>query len=631
MPILVLSLALLASAQDQLEFVDGDPGRLRARLVKAAACADDAAGTVLTVEVANPGALHAEPLEFALDLRGREEALAVERVGGRRYGRAGRAVPARGKRTYLLVAPVARADVRGARVRVAAASFFRGAPVDDPPVRVASRRVDRMQDAALGPLPRTLVTLENTADRSVDAIFRATIRRPVAGTTLLQRHLAPGETVEWEVAESPFGATRYVGAEVTKLELVDWSVVRDDARARAAELLAGALARWRRWPADAPALAGRVILEQDGARREGAFVVRAGRVTVEDAGDEARQELERLFRIVRAAPLPTEGDVHLARRGPRARIGAEGEGVDVGGQPAALVEVEGGRVVATWGHPETGRERWDTRTAGDGWLLTGTFHDHAGTRHVRRFAYEQVAGLHVPVALEESWTWPTLGRRKVVRITLRDVRVHRGGEARLDDGPAAQAVRAAWDGVYRHPDAVRTGRIRVRYPADHAEWRGVRKVEADFRLSDAHDHFAVLDGKLAEEAREALGFLIGGRLSMWRGVDFAATRPFAEVFAGATFSGEDGDYAVKDAPFTRVEVRDGRVHALTLADGRRRVYEWRKVGDAWVVAKAKMGDEEFRVRWRRLRSGYIAPVRIEIENRFGPDWGVEVLELTYDD
>lgn len=631
MPILVLLLALLGSAQDQLEFVAGDPGRLRVRLVKAVACADDAAGTVLTVAVTNPGALHAEPLEFALALRGGGEPLAVARVGGRRYGRAGRAVPARGKRTYLILAPVARADVRGARVHVTAASFFRGAPVDEPPVRVTARKVDRMQDAALGPLPRTLVTLENTADRPVDAIFRATIRRPVAGTTLVRRHLAPGETAEWEIAESPFGATRYAGAEVTKLELVDWSVVRDEARERAAALLSGALARWRRWPADAPALAGGVRYAKDGQRAEGTFVVRDGRVTVTGAGDEARQALERLFRLVRVTPAPREADLYLARRGPPARIGAEGDSVDLGAGPAALVEVDDGRVVATWGHPETGRERWDTRAAGDGWVLTSTFHDHAGTRHARRLAYAQVAGLQVPVAFEESWTWPTLGRRKVERLTLLNVRVHRGGEAPLDDGPAAQAVRAAWDGVYRHPDAVRTGRVRVTYPSAHAEWRGVRKVEAEFRLTDAYDHFAVLDKKLTEEARDQLAFLIGGRLSMWRGVDFAATRPFAEVFSGATFSGADGDYAIIDAPFTRVEVRDGRVHALTLADGRRRVYQWRKVGDAWVVAKATTGDEEFRVRHRRLKSGYVAPVHIEIEKRFGPDWGIEVLELTYDD
>ena len=615
---LILLLAL-ASTEDALEFVEGDPAALRCRVARAlSVAAEMAAGTILDIEISNPGSVSAEPLAFAVRLHRRDETLVVRRVVDPLYGRAGRAIAPRGKRRYRIVVPVIRDAARRARVSVTAASFFRGQMIDEPPVRVISRHVDN---------DRTTVRLENRLDRRVDAVFLATYRKPVAGKTLVSRRLAPGETADWEISMFAGGANRYVGADITKLKLVDWSVVRDEGREAAAKLLQDAYARWYRWPADAPPLTGRVVYVKNSTRAEGSFVVRDGRVEIRDAGEAARDELEALFRFARRPAAATDPTLFLARRG--TRVGADGEGVDLGPHRASLVEVAKGRIAATWAHPETGREAWETRDIDGGYLLTGTDHSHAGQVHTRRFEYARVARLWVPVRFVDSLRWPGIGRRSDTRLELHDVRVHRGGEAKLDDGPAARVVRAAWDSVYRHPAVVRTGKVKVRYPTAHAEWRGVRKVEATFRIAAGHVH-TDFGTALKLEVREHLGFLVDGRYSMWRGVDFAARRPFREVFVGATFTGDGPAYDVKDAPFTRVEITDGRVHVLTLADGRRRVYTWKKVAGQWVVVKARTGDEEFRVRHRKLKSGYIAPVRIEIENRFGPKWGIEVLELAYD-
>ena len=115
--------------------------------------------------------------------------------------------------------------------------------------------------------------------------------------------------------------------------------------------------------------------------------------------------------------------------------------------------------------------------------------------------------------------------------------------------------------------------------------------------------------------------LVRGRLGMWSSVDFARRASFADEFADAHIeAGNDGKYRVRNGRYRFVVVKNGRVHALGLSDGRTREFVWRKE----VVEQVRQGHEVFTVRYKQAG----VPVRIEIKNRFGPDWGSEVLQIT---
>ena len=132
---------------------------------------------------------------------------------------------------------------------------------------------------------------------------------------------------------------------------------------------------------------------------------------------------------------------------------------------------------------------------------------------------------------------------------------------------------------------------------------------------------------LSPTTRDVIGAVISGRLAMWQGVDFAERGAFDRVFDGAKIEAmESGLVTLEDARYRFVEIADGRVQALGLHDGRTRRLHWRKVGGVFVVDRIAQGYEEFRARFRKT-AGVLAPVRIEIRNRFGPDWGIETLEL----
>ena len=111
---------------------------------------------------------------------------------------------------------------------------------------------------------------------------------------------------------------------------------------------------------------------------------------------------------------------------------------------------------------------------------------------------------------------------------------------------------------------------------------------------------------------------------MWRDVDFAERGAFETVFNGAVVdAAANGRVVLRDAPYRFIEIADSRVQALGLPDGRTRRMHWRKVGALHLVDRIRQGHEEFRVRYRKS-----APVRIEIHHRFGPEWGLEILQLT---
>src|SRR5262245_39617544 len=101
---LPLACALAAQAASEPQFVPGDVAALTCRVTDARVV--DAPLQVLTIEVANGGAVAAEPLAFRLEVPAKKgEPPAVEtfaRVQLPLVHRHGRPVPAGGRQTYLV-------------------------------------------------------------------------------------------------------------------------------------------------------------------------------------------------------------------------------------------------------------------------------------------------------------------------------------------------------------------------------------------------------------------------------------------------------------------------------------------------------------------------------------------------
>lgn len=603
----ILLLVLLAPpVQDDFKLLQGDPATLRCRVKRITAVAKGVRSCIVEIDVRGG---RAEPLSFSLRIRGEDKPLVVRRVEWPWFGRGGRTTPG----AYPVLVPRTASELKGVRVSVEAASFFSGRPVE-PRVKIGRLRTDRVAGPVDAPVPRTRVTVHNGSDGPIDAVFLVTCRSPVKGRSLVARRLAPGDN---ELEFTRFA--RYFGAELTRVKLVDWSVVRATGEKQASPRLNEALANWKRLPDDSPAVKGRFVYEVDGHRIEGKFAARGADVSIEATDQRPRAMIAKLFSFLRRTAPPEERLTYLEHGD---WIGIHGDGVAIGDARYKRIAVRDGRIVGAQFQPGTGFSAWETQPAGDGYVVTGIRLDHAGTIHTQRFAYRALGGVQIPVSYLDVRAYKAMNKQRVERLDLVDVALSQSGPGSAPAGAGAAALKAAWEAGFRHPDPrpVRLVRIRVKAPAGHAEWQGVQKIVADARIAGDHVFVETLGDKLDGTTREVIASLVAGRLGMWSGVDFARRPDFETAFRDAHIeAGKDGTFRVRNGPYRFVTVKDGRVHALGLLDGRTRTLLWRKN----VVEQVRQGHEAFTVHYKSPG----VPRRIEIKNRFGPDWGTEVLEI----
>ena len=556
---IALLLVLFLAPDETFAVADGKAASLRCRIKRVTAVAKEVPGAIVEIEVKNGAATAAEPLAFEFKLPKVKDPIVVRRVEWPWHGRGGRGVAAGAKRVYPLLVPRRRADLRGARVRVVEASFFRGTIREKPAITVL-RLAHETASEASGTVHKTTATVRNDLVVPVDAVFRATCSQPVDARTLVRARVLPGEQA--------------------------------------------------------------IEFAENEKRVEGTFVARGNDVSVQEGGERARQALVELFTFVSQRPLPPETETYLVHGD---WIGFDGDGFDGYGRLA----VRNGRLVGAESSPGSGRWRWTPEPAGGGYVIAAKELEHAGSRRIHRYRYRRIAGLFVPVSVLETWDFIGTDNRSVRRLDLFEVRATEEKPARPPTGAGVNALRKAWNEGYRHPSPRPAREVRVTVDATpaHAEWQGVRKPTADVLLRGDEITATAVGEELSPTARDVIGAVIAGRLAMWRGVDFAGRGAFDRVFDGARIAAtENGRVAIENAPYRFVEIADGRVQALGLPDGRTRRLHWRKVGGVFVVDRIAQGHEQFRVRYRRI-AGVLAPVRIEIRNRFGPDWGVETLEL----
>lgn len=664
-------------------FVPGDAASLGARVVDLEAASKKAeVGVLVEIEVSNPTGLHAEPLVFRFTPRGKDpEPYEVRRVEAPHFGRAGPMVAPRGKATYPLLVPKAPKELKGVSVEVLSASFAEELPdLPREPASIATvgrpSSENRFDDERGRSLDRSFLPLENRLDHPVDLVLRAEFSEPFRATSLVTARLEPGESVQHVVRDLPLGRlagageVSYLGAKITKLELVDWSALVDDGTARATQILRQAWEGWRRVPEERFPLSARFSIDVDGpagsssARGTLRFLAdNSVRVEAEGAAgavSDAKELAEDLSWSLTRPPLDAllEGNelqlqalgatsILRLRHAPFLRM-----------QGATHLGLRDGRIVFDASGPLGGglRNSWLGRGEGDdgtGWRLLGrdvllSTLDDLPDRELR---IDWSAG---PVALPAVVRVRDQGilGREVVRttLTLGDWRsgVELGAEPVVPAGPLAERLREAWDGFYRYPDpdVVLEGAFQATNAGNDDLWGGVRKVKGSFALRRFQGAFwrdtaFELDGRWDDLEAARLVSAVRDRFLMWSVRDLHREPRFATAFAGVELVEEAGGWiGVRGGPVEGVRVVDGRVVALRRFGGEVEL-RWRKIADVLVVAERTVGRESVEVEYARVgakargddRGGapWLLPTAVTFRDVFtGRDrrWGPESLKLS---
>lgn len=240
-------------------FVEGDPGRLKCKIVKVEARQNH---QVLTIEVRNRSDAFAEPLRFSVTgrkpKRGDEKTIGRDTFDRARMplvARFGEGIPPGKSRRFRVHTRVPKQ--RGLKVAVEIASFF------EPEGDVSELQRPKVENltAARGRNDFTGLTHDiaqfevvNPFDRTADIWLLATFDRPVDEVALLAYRVEAGETrtvrlgsraplAGFDDSGNAFGTD----VEIEKLEVVDWLQIGDantDAARRAFLEALGSMATW---------------------------------------------------------------------------------------------------------------------------------------------------------------------------------------------------------------------------------------------------------------------------------------------------------------------------------------------------------------------------------------------------
>ncbi len=658
----LLTLPPVARAQDDdtadAAFVQGDAKRLRCTLKKVERVGDDLAASILWIDVRNTTAHHVEPLVFTARVRKEKTPRTLRRLPDPVFGRAGRSIPPRGSLRYPLMVTGEAALWRGAKFAVERASFstLAGAPAS--PVKLGRRKREQTNDPATGSVVRTLVPTENAALFPVDIVCIAHYRKPRAARVLLVRRVAPGAKETWAIDQlkTTYPWQRggaHFGAELTGLEIVDWSVVRATGAKEALAAYTAARARVYRWPARTPALTGRfdVVQTQDAvARAKGAFVYRDGTYEMRQVeGDRtiADHALAGLFSCFATLPAKPAG-LSVARRGePTVLLMQQSMARPIEFLGSSLEKIVIGNGVLSGGETSGGlRVDWLGRRRGSLRLVTEirrfASHDPPG-RPLQRatWAYRDLEGRAVPHRYQHRWDYASLNKVWTLDVNLRDLKWEAGAAPHAaPTGTGAAALKTIWEGAWRLPRAASSlsVQVRVQAPISHAEWQGWRKPDGTLSangltaagLITPRVRLASTAKKFSASAQDALRSLFPARLTIWARLDPALRGTFAQVFAGAAISrasdGAQQVFTITGSRYRSVVVTNGRMTKLVAADGSDVVYTY---GATERPTTIQTNGATLEFEYKDTGDGWILPSRIELKDWFQERWGPEVFKLKW--
>jgi|GEM_PF-5369650 len=515
-----------------------DLADLKLKVKRLERASEDFDATIVEIEVRNTGERCVEPLTFEFVAKGNHPYRA-SRVLAPFHGRAGRLVAPRSRERYRVLVGATEETLDDAFVRVVEASAWDpDAPeadlgVDDGDIRVGRPQVVREQYSV-----RTSVELENESDWPIDVVLEADYRDGKGGTTQFLVRLDPRETRVETFDHLPRNLgdrlpPTLFGAELARVEVVDWSVVVNDGSAYAAALLERAWNRWHR--ADAARFPLSATVHADVELR-GRFSSNGGRFdTVKEVDAVVTFEVDGSARVAGAdgEPLPSDAAAAIRRSVRHAaaqltrpsfdevrhrwRIGFVRSHEDEINGAAVTVRVEGAedhfgssdamvllqfdrvRAVSpprTIPYRSTPSESWrHAETKDERWFVTSTRVDHEmqGTR-------------------SQTFEWDTRGDD-----ALRLDAVRYSEEAKLVDAPErvelsfsrwrpgtalvprpapptgalADELRAAWERHARFPDpdAEVRGRFVATNPGTDGVWVGRTRVGGTFALSGVQPNF----------------------------------------------------------------------------------------------------------------------------------------------
>ena len=661
----------VASGDDELRprFLPGTPDVLEVDVV------DDKAGArtgVLSVEVRNRGRAWAEPLAFEVVLESTKknsklvQRHRLQRVPVPLAGRAGRAVrPGRTERWWLPRPFTGDEKVRW-HVWVIAASFFDGPGFTECP-------------ATLGELVDSRAELKNQSQYPVRVLLRSPAED--GRVRLFAEDLGPDEERRIGADARPAMMADLpqdlppVHGELDELEIVDWSVLVDTRSEVGRNRLEAAWEVAARWAEPQPVLRGEVqyvmegqswSLPSDGFRGRASFALHPGDGVRLDSKRELddRERSALVYGIGSAfAPL-RRPDFATWARGREFQIdGDEPLRVFVPSTPGgngafsllSIHEIVGGRIVRSFSPGVDSRleEVYRDVPAPDGRALR-VFAEQAQVSFERRWLQQRSTWKHaftdglpwVQEYLEERFGFdnePT-GR---LQLTIEEVRFEAARDrSAAPTGSGVDALRAAWEQGYRYPEGMDVrARFTVSTPQKPSEWLSRRQTNGRVRFEGWRGgvpccaSFDVDVDRVRGEEAESLASIFQARTSIWCRQDPAGRRPFREVFAGAVIEprpNRPGLFDVEHREIREVRVRDGRVAAMALQDGRHREIDWAmRHGELVPIeVRERFGDRTSRVglKWGKLEAQASEPVRLfptelEIEDWFYEGWGPETYQF----
>jgi hypothetical protein len=653
--------------QEPPTFVALDPASVRAALVSADPITKSDAACLAELRIECPadhaGGVEALVFRVTPKARGATPVIA-RRVAPPAYGRAGRAAFPGAPCTYQVLVPLDAKAARGATVEVLELSAWTGAPPAErepsPPVEVGEPSVATGFDAERGQsIPRTTIALTNHLAHDVDVVLRADFVNPRDATTLVRGRAAAKRTTELVVAGLPLGNGEYIGAEIRRVRLVDWSILVDDGQERARELLSAAWARWDAVPNEklpvtahcrfdyrSPSLTCDVVGEAEFGP--------GGKVTVTLAGTPPRGALEAAQRALRdtAAHVSRADTTTLLSKAPTLIAWAPQPVIALAGHPLPddlalprAVELRGDTIRAVCMNYEDGsrglREDWDVIDDGARWRLAGRRVEVATSprdaAEVERVEWLRAGELWLPARVTRTLPSWAPGAGFASTLTFES---WRQGTATLQaaaapTGPLADELRAAWDGFYRHPSA--DVRVECAYtatsPGTDAVWLGRKKLTGTFTLERLHGaawgtaRATVEEKKATADEQERLGMAALDRLSIWSNRDLCREPRFDEAFRGATLT-RDGEWIVLDgARYLGVKLVAGQIAALRSVTGEEAQLRWKSVDGASVPVELTRRKERIALTWSALPGGWRWPTKCEFHDVF-VDWGPETLECS---
>lgn len=666
--IIAATSSLATVRQDKaLQFPTFDAGDIAASVKSVDAVSSKLdVGALIWIEFANRSDLHVEPLEVQLNPKGRgSEPIELRRVEAPFYGRAGRAIPPRGKLRYPFLAAVEPKLLKGAKAEVLIASACTSAfELPETFVKVGKPKTTNEFDARWQKsLDRTTVALENQLDHAVDLAFEATYRQPQKATSLVRVRLEPREKRDFVIEGISNGSDfpLVMGADVNRLELVDWSVSCDDGGELARELLAEVWSNWHCLSRDLFPLTAQFDFEIENAtlseRASGSLRVDAdGKIELSPDGKTlspdsvgAAQWLSRQIaaQLVRESfeELMRDNRVRIEAQGPTTFIRLERARFTGSNQPIVL-GIRSGRIVSNSGAFRGSRltDYWTVSSKRGPWRLTERGDQTASGEPdidlLWRFDWKKVDGRELPtrVTVEGMGVRFLSQTNASLKLSKWDFATPPTQPNAIPSGALADELRKAWDAVYHYPDAevVVAGHFRFDLPGNDDTWGGHEHVEGRFEVGGIEpnywrDRAFTLEGAYSDSEREVLLNAVADRFLLWSGRDFHRQPTFDIAFAGASLSEAEGWIQIENGPVAAVKLSRGQLDQLRLRNGAVQELRLKRIGDHLMVVESELGRERIVTEWKSLDDKTLFPSSARFEDVFTTDdykWGPEAVTWT---